>query len=195
MTNHEPLLAVLLDATDIRRALKGWPEDMMLAVCLSDDGVCRLIVFHAEELLIMPDRLCAMMGVPESAIQVVPEMHGFATFRFRYTDEIAVLSILEGSQDILDEAEDYAANYAFAKEEGLSPSRFMGLPVCHTQARQNRKAQNSEAAQFGMLRPKRVDEIEPLLNNRHKATAQTSRRFVFSSVRRPHGSISFKQSA
>ncbi len=195
MTEHEPMLAVFLEATDVRRVIAAWPDEMRLVVCLSHDGVCRLIVFHDDETAIMPHRLCVMFGTVPSAVKIVPEVQGYPTFNFRYTDEISVLSILETSEDLLDEAVDYEANFNFAKEEGLNPSKFMGLPVDVPVATSPGARQHNDVGPSGKLRPKRVAEAVPLLTQRHRVSVESARRVMFSSVRRSGPGLTHKQFA
>ena len=135
----------------------------------------------------------------------MPEVDGHPTFRFRYMDEITVLTILENTEGLLDEAEDYSANYNFAKEEGLDPSTFMGLPVdepealtAEEEADENAEAELSEDADVEVkietpARPKLVAESVPLLTQRHRAVADES--YSFSSVRRSESTLPAKQYA
>ena len=195
MTKEQPMLVVLLETHDIRRVLKNWPEAISAAVCLSPDGMCRVVIFHEDEREVIPRRLSAMMDETENRLQLVPEMRGYPTFSLRYSDEIALLSILAETDGLLDEAEDYAANYTFAMEEGLSPAKFMGLPVDEPAAARAPQRGRKGANSFGKLRPKSATEMAPLLTTRHKVSVESARRFVFSSVRRGAARPAFRHYA
>jgi len=118
----------LMTIGELRRMFDDWPAHMHLAVCLKDDGECRMLVYREEEGAGVLPRLRRVLGLRMSEICFFPELEGFATRKLLYSDEKQLLALVRNSPEIVEEAADYSVNYSFALEEGLDPVRFLQSP-------------------------------------------------------------------
>jgi len=123
-----PKLVVVLPETDeLLNAFDGWPDSILLAVCLLPTGEHHFVVFHADEANVFLKRLGSKLGLSCGQIQVFPEVDGYLARPVLFSEIQLVLALIADDVEILEEACDYAANYNFAREEGLDPARFLGV--------------------------------------------------------------------
>ena len=125
MSGPEQVMSVLLDAEDMRLIDQSWPGDMRVGVCLMPSGECELMLFHREESERFPDRLRDHFGLRPSEISIHPQVPGFATHQMKYSEERALANLLSDNASLVEDAQDYSVNFAYAREEGLDPMTFM----------------------------------------------------------------------
>lgn len=185
MTRRESTLIVLVDAEDVKSVFAAWPDDVCLAVCLTRDGRCSMIVFRREERPDVPERLLLQLDVPHEEVCFVPRVPGFATRNFLYSEERRLMALVGSDPAILEEAIDYAVNVTYALEEGLDPAEMLGLPPLPRESRSRgsdvspvvdpvRRASHDRA----------LGELSPLLPDFLRRSAEASRRPRFASVRK-----------
>lgn len=183
MSSFHRALVVLIDAEDVRFAFPDWPEEICLAACLMRDGDCTMIVFRRNERPDIAERVMEVLRLGGRDLCFVPEVPGFATRSFRYSDERRLMALVASDRTVLDEAIDYAVNYTYALEEGLDPAVVLG--------RKPRDASRTESVQMAIV-PDNSDEPEersrgnlsPLLPEFLRRSAEQARRPRFSSVRK-----------
>ncbi|SHH78699.1 hypothetical protein [Cognatishimia maritima] len=155
MSGSENILVVLLEEDDLRMVHRDWPRKMRLAVCLMPSGDCQLLLFRQEEAGIFAARLRKQLGLRAKEICVYPPVHGFPTRQLRYSDQRSLATLLADSPQLVEEADDYSVNFAFALEEGLEPSAFLGVdsepmvtaaPVASAQAAREVEVATSDGA-------------------------------------------------
>jgi hypothetical protein len=202
MNRSENTLVVLIDGEDLRDTFPAWPGEICLAACLSRDGDCNMVVFLREERAVIPERLVRMLDLPADDVCFVPEVRGYATTQFLYSDERRLMALVASDPAILEEAIDYAVNYTYALEEGLDPAVVLGLKRDAAAARQPDREEESaaqiEAAPFEMpaaievpRQHARVQErisapaqVNPLLPEFLRRSVENARRPMFASVRK-----------
>ena len=118
-------LVFLIGNEDMRRLFDDWPGQMQLAVCLKEDGDCRLLVHREEEGAAFLPRLRKTLALPVKDICFFPEIEGYPTRKILYSEEKQLFGLVKASPEIVEEAADYSINYTFALDEGLDPTRFM----------------------------------------------------------------------
>lgn len=123
----ETTMIVLIDAEDVKFVFPSWPDHICLAACLSSAGTCSLIVFRRDERNRIPARLVKLLGLNLGDVCFVPQVNGYQTRQFLYSDERRLMALVASDAFILEEAIDYAVNYNYALEEGLDPDRMLGL--------------------------------------------------------------------
>jgi hypothetical protein len=166
MDRQADILVVFIDADDMQHIFTGWPAHICLAACLSSEGTCKLVVFHREERGEIAARLVRAQGLDRTHTCFVPQVPGFRTRSFKYSDERRLLALVGSNPEILHEAVDYAMNYTYALEEGLDPAAVLGLPPAGAESA-------AEAAR----------EPNPLLPEFLRRSALNGGRPRFSSVR------------
>lgn len=126
MSGNEQVMAVMLEEDDLRMVHRDWPRKMRLAVCLMPSGECQLLLFRQEEAGIFAARLRKHLGLRAAEVCIYPPVHGFPSRQLRYSDERSLAALLADSPQLVEEANDYSVNFAFALEEGLDPVEFLG---------------------------------------------------------------------
>lgn len=125
LENSQRGLIVFLDASELRQIFETWPDAMHLAVCLREDGDCRMVVFHhAEGARVIP-RVRRVFGPNISEIAAYPEVSGFGVRPLLFSEEKQIHALVRNAPEISEEARDYSVNFSFAVEEGLDPVRFL----------------------------------------------------------------------
>lgn len=127
-TDHEHTskgLAVLLGMEDMRHIFEPWPSRMNLAVCLRQDGACKMLVFRDEEGTRILPRVRRALGLPLQEIAVFPKIDGVATRKLMFSEEKHLLSLVRNAPEIVEEAADYSINYTYAVDEGIDPVLFL----------------------------------------------------------------------
>ncbi len=115
----------IFEAEAVAAAMSDWPEQMQVAVCLTPDGGCELVVHHADELGRILQRIAAMQG--EEGMAVAPDVAGYATRKVLFSEEQQLLSLVADSPDLAELACDYAINYRFARDQGLDPDPTLNM--------------------------------------------------------------------
>lgn len=177
MTEKVSKLVVLIDAEDVKFVFATWPDDICLAACLDRNGDCTFVVFRRDERATIPGRLLQLLRVDGDGVCFVPQVNGYPTKHFRYSDERRLMALVASDTMILDEAIDYAVNYTYALEEGLDPAVILGLKP-RVEAIQN-KAPVPQASSGS-----NVKEISPLLPEFLRRSAEHAKRPRFASVRK-----------
>lgn len=182
MTDTVSTLVVLIDADDVKHVFAGWPDHICLAACLDRDGDCSMIVFRRDERSTIPSRLLHLLRIDLDEVCFVPQVPGFPTRHFRYSDERRLMALVASDPAILDEAIDYAVNYTYALEEGLDPDVVLGLKP----APQDKVVMPTLRASASRSAEKAAptSEISPLLPDFLRRSAEHARRPRFASVRK-----------
>ncbi|GAA6199897.1 hypothetical protein [Aquicoccus sp. SU-CL01552] len=154
MSGKEKVMAVLMGPVEVRQTFRDWPEKMCLAVCLMESGDCQLIVFHRDEAEVFPARLQAHLRLTGQELCFFPAVPGYASRSLLYSDERRLLSLVAEAPEIVEEASDYAVNYAFAQEEGLDPAVFLGVEAGPARAGSDRTSATPDPAAFVSCRGK-----------------------------------------
>ncbi|NEK23855.1 flagellar motor protein [Sulfitobacter sp. JBTF-M27] len=187
MTNSQSALIVLIDAEDVRHAFASWPDEICLAACLMRDGDCNMVVFRRDERPHIAERIMDVLRLAARDICFVPQVPGFETRSFRYSDERRLMALVASDPTVLDEAIDYAVNYTYALEEGLDPALVLGLkprvPAAPVSA--PKPVQHSTPAPAPAVDRKSTGELSPLLPEFLRRSAEQARRPRFVSVRKP----------
>ncbi len=184
MTVTASILVVLLDADDAKHVFQAWPDNICLAACLARDGDCSMVVFHRSERAVTPQRLLQVLDTVGDEVCFVPQVHGFATRHFLYSDERRLMALVASDPDLLDEAIDYSVNYTYALEEGLDPAVMLGLQPAKINV--SRQPVTSSMASQARVEPEPLArrELSPLLPEFLRKSAARTRRPKFASVRR-----------
>lgn len=164
MSGSEQVMAVLLEEDDLRLVHRDWPSKMRLAVCLMPSGDCQLLLFRQEEAGIFAQRLRKHLGLRSEEICIYPPVHGFPTRQLRYSDERSLATLLADSPQLVEDATDYAVNFAFALEEGLDPVEFLGFEevvAVEPVAAPVEITNSAETLQFSSRRAPVVKPIKP----------------------------------
>jgi len=179
MTISQRALVVLIDTEDARHAFSNWPDEICLAACLMRDGDCSMVVFRRDEHPHIHERIMDILQLTERDICFVPEVRGFATRRFRYSDERRLMALVGSDRTVLDAAIDYAVNYTYALEEGLDPAIVLGLKPRGSSPTAPKSVKHTTPEQ------KVPRELSPLLPDFLRKSAEQARRPRFTSVRKP----------
>lgn len=123
---NDDVFAYVLDQELVRSALPDWPTGMILILCLKADGSCQTVVGHADETGRTLRKAAAALGLPERSFAVAPEVPGWPTRRVRFSEEQDMLRLVSEAKHLVELATDYAINYRFARDEGLSPEVVTG---------------------------------------------------------------------
>jgi hypothetical protein len=174
ISDVETTMIVLIDADDVKFAFSGWPDHICLAACLSSFGTCSMIVFRRDERHLMPDRLVKLLKLRRENTCFVPEVDGFKTKQFLYSDERRLMALVASDPVVLEEAVDYAVNYNYALEEGLDPAKMLGLDIP--------TADPVVASPRGTMVN---EEANPMLPEFLRRSVERSRRPIFASRRVP----------
>ncbi len=134
MAGKEKVMAVLMGAVEVRQTFRDWPGDMCLAVCLMENGDCQLVVFRQEEASVFPGRLQQHLALRAGELSFFPAVPGYPTRTLLYSDERRLMALVAEAPEIVEEASDYAVNYAYALEEGLDPAVFLGIETTRAPA-------------------------------------------------------------
>lgn len=146
----------------------GWPAALRLAVCVDRDGGCVMLVYHRDEEPRILARVAEAIQQPIGAFCVVPERAGCPTRRMLFSEEQRLLSLVADAAGLLETAEDYAINYAFASEEGLDSELLttgaqvhppLDLEAAHMMARHHEPEVSPEAGQRFL--PRNVEARAP----------------------------------
>ena len=192
MTQLQTTLIALLDADDLKSAFGAWPDEICLAACLDRSGECRLVVFCRAERHSLPMRLVDLLEKSVDEVCFVPSVRGFGTRPFKYSDERRLMALVVSDPSILEEATDYAINLNYALEEGLDPTKLLGLPATsmsfENENRVARTATLAKTADPQNAEPTSSSEIgrrnlSPLLPEFLRKSAENARRPKFASVR------------
>jgi len=154
MSGKEKVMAVLMGPVEVRQTFRDWPEKMCLAVCLMESGDCQLIVFHQDEAEVFPARLQSHLRLTGQELCFFPAVPGYASRSLLYSDERRLLALVAEAPEIIEEASDYAVNYAFAQEEGLDPAVFLGVEADTAQSGSDRTTTAPDPAAFVSCRGK-----------------------------------------
>lgn len=200
MTDTSSILVVLIDADDVKHVFSAWPDHICLAACLTRGGDCSMVVFRRDERPIVPLRLLDILDVDGDEICFVPEVRGFETRHFLYSDERRLMALVASDPDLLDEAIDYSINYTYALEEGLDPAILLGLDLPSAVVRPTATAKPAaivkpvpRVAPIIATRPRAMSkpqsqkakmELSPLLPEFLRKSAEGTRRPKFASVRK-----------
>lgn len=185
MTQPESILIVLVDADDVKSVFATWPDDICLAVCLTREGACSMIVFRREERPDVPERLVLQLGVSHRDVCFVPRVPGFATRSFLYSEERRLMALVASDPAVLEEAIDYAVNVTYALEEGLDPAQLLGLPPLPRESRSRGSDVSPPVDPVQRASHTRaLGELNPLLPDFLRRSAEASRRPRFASVRK-----------
>lgn len=182
MPDVESTLIILIDADDVKFAFSGWPDHICLAACLSSDGTCSMIVFRRDERDQIPARLLKVLKLQPSQVCFVPQISGYRTKQFLYSDERRLMALVASDPVILEEATDYAVNYNYALEEGLDPAVMLGL-----QSESN--IAPVATPQYDPVARITEMDVNPLLPDFLRRSVERSRRPMFSSRRRASHSV------
>lgn len=125
MLKDEQVLTFILGPASVRSLFKAWPSDIYLSVLMVRDGNCEFSVFHEDDLTTIAPRMAKLLALPNENLVVVPECEGFPTTPFHFSDERRLLSLVASVPGIVEEAQDYAANVAYALEEGIDPHSLL----------------------------------------------------------------------
>lgn len=118
-------LVVLLGEEQLSQLFQDWPARMNLAVCLRQNGECRMQVFRQEEGLRVLPRLLRAMRLTKSEVSVFPEVEGYPAHSMYFSEEKQLLLIVQNAPEIVEEASDYSVNFTYAIDEGLDPVLFL----------------------------------------------------------------------
>lgn len=118
-------LVVFLGQDALRGIFAHWPKSMNVAICCREDGECSMIVFHDGEGVRVIPRVKRIFGPSVSEVASFPEVSGFSTRKLLFSEEREIHSIVRNAPELVEEAQDYSANYVYALEEGLDPVRFL----------------------------------------------------------------------
>jgi len=188
MNSTESVLVVLIDGEDVKHVFSAWPSDICLAACLMRDGDCSMIVFRRDERPRVPARLVQTLGVPAEAVCFVPKVIGYETKQFLYSDERRLMELVASYPAILEEAIDYAVNYTYALEEGLDPEVLLSIKQKDYRASPIQAPTVVPAPAFRRHpfqdKPKRANELNPLLPDFLRKSAENARRPRFATVRK-----------
>lgn len=188
MNSTESALVVLIGGEDVKHVFPTWPNDICLAACLMRDGDCSMVVFRRDERPRIPARLVQTLGLAAREVCFVPEVYGYPTKQFFYSDERRLMALVGSDPAILEEAVDYAVNYTYALEEGLDPDVLLGLPSQDHPTSQTPPADPVPQAAFQRRyrgqSAKQEKELSPLLPDFLRRSAENARRPRFASVRR-----------
>tara|TARA_R110002074_G_scaffold311520_1_gene482366 strand:+ start:5993 stop:6553 length:561 start_codon:yes stop_codon:yes gene_type:complete len=182
MPDVESTLIILIDADDVKFAFSGWPDHICLAACLSSDGTCSMIVFRRDERDEIPARLLKVLRLKPSQVCFVPQISGYRTKQFLYSDERRLMALVASDPVILEEATDYAVNYNYALEEGLDPAVLLGLQPASDVA-------PAPMPQYDPATRSTEADVNPLLPDFLRRSVERSRRPTFSSRRRASHSV------
>ena len=160
ISDVETTMIVLIDADDVKFAFSGWPDHICLAACLSSFGTCSMIVFRRDERHLMPDRLVKLLKLRRENTCFVPEVDGFKTKQFLYSDERRLMALVASDPVVL--------------EEGLDPAKMLGLDIP--------TADPVVAAPRGTMVN---EEANPMLPEFLRRSVERSRRPIFASRRVP----------
>lgn len=173
MFGNEQIMAVLLEADDLRLVHRSWPLNMRLAVCLMPSGECQLMLFREEEAATFPKRLRKHLGLRSEELSIYPPVAGFPSRAVKYSDERSLAALLADTPGLLEDAHDYSVNFSYAVEEGLDPVAFLGVEVVaedveiETPFFGASKAQASaDVLQFSSRRQQPVEEEKSIRNLR-----------------------------
>ena len=125
MDQDNKALVFLVGAKDMRRIFRDWPKRMQLAVCLTSDGDCQMVVHREEEGRRFLTRLQRLLAVPLEDVCFFPEIEGYASRRLLYSEEKQLFALIQNAPEIVEEARDYTINYSYAQEEGMDPLSFV----------------------------------------------------------------------
>ncbi|WP_295512623.1 flagellar motor protein [uncultured Sulfitobacter sp.] len=189
MSDTERVLVVLIDADDLKYIFAGWPDHICLATCLYQSGECSLNVFRRDERASMPKRLVERLKLQDNSVYFVPQVPGYETKTFFYSDERRLMTLIASDQGILEDALDYSVNYNYALEEGLDPALLLGLKGSE---RPTPQCATNRFAGYRTGRKTQTDSANSLLPEFLRRSAERSRRPQFSS-RRSGKSVSFAQ--
>jgi len=161
MAGKEKVMAVLMGAVEVRQTFRDWPAEMCLAVCLMESGDCQLIVFRQEELEVLPRRLQTHLGLRPDELCFFPAMPGYPTRALLYSDEQRLIALVAEAPEIVEEASDYAVNYAYALEEGLDPAVFLGIEMAGA-----RKGPDQDVPEAAFVSRRAKPAVPPVVTKR-----------------------------
>lgn len=139
---------VLLDAEQLSELFADWPTRMNLAVCLRQEGECRMQVYRQEEGLRILPRVLHAMRLTKSEVSIFPEVEGYPARSMYFSEEKRLFEIVQNAPEIVEEASDYSVNYTYAMDEGLDPVLFLhasktrGGPKQSVSVQERRSTQN-----------------------------------------------------
>jgi len=115
----------LVASGEIPVRISDWPEDVGIAICRVGGRTVSLTPYHEEERPgALRRRLIEEVGERLNGFHVHPEMRGIPTAELSLADDQKLLSDLEtalrGMPKLIEEIHDFAINFVFAAEEGVS---------------------------------------------------------------------------
>lgn len=125
MSSANQVMVTIKRQSEMTQYFRAWPEDISLAICLQNTGECVFCAFHHSESAALPRRLVNQFGLGDQDISFSPAIAGYPEHNLPYSDEQSLATLIYGTPGLLEEAEDYAANFSFALEERLDPANFM----------------------------------------------------------------------
>lgn len=93
-----------------------WPEEIRTALCLREDGLCEIVVFHDAESPSAVADVATLTGRDESTFVVVPETDGYPTRHVSFAEEQLLCKILAETGDLAELASDYLINYSYVQD-------------------------------------------------------------------------------
>ena len=176
-TAHKALV-FLIGNEDMRRLFDDWPQRMQLAVCLKEDGDCRLLAHREEEGEAFLPRLLKTLRLPSKEICFFPEIKGYPTRKVLYSEEKQLFALVNASPEIVEEAADYSINYSFALDEGLDPAKFMhdsavNEPALAKKSVQKKRATSEKSkAASGRIVQKTAQQVTPKPHDQPEAVPE-----------------------
>lgn len=168
-------LVALLGEEQLSQIFRSWPERMNLAVCLRQNGECRMQVFRQEEGLRVLPRLLRGMRLTSSEVAVYPKVEGHLSHSMSFSEEKQLLHIVQNAPEIVEEASDYSVNYTYAIEEGLDPVLFIHASRARYSQKQHLKPEEQ--------RPSHTENYHP---ERPQASRIAQKRSHFQAGSAPH---------
>lgn len=106
--DSDDFFAYILDSDLVQIALPDWPARMSLAVCLSADGDCKMIVGQSDETAQLLTRVASVIERPERSFKVAPQVEGWPTRAVRFSEEQNILHLVSEAQHLVEIAEEFA---------------------------------------------------------------------------------------
>jgi hypothetical protein len=184
MADLASTLVVLIDADDVKHVFANWPDHICLATCLTRNGECRMVVFRRDERIVIHQRLMRILQIGADKVCFVPHVSGFATKKFKYSDERRLMALVASDPGLLDDAIDYSVNYTYALEEGLDPAVILGQQTVEVQVPRRPVAPLATSLQREQPAHIARGELSPLLPDFLRKSAERARRPKFASIRK-----------
>ncbi|EAR51766.1 flagellar motor protein [Oceanicola granulosus HTCC2516] len=110
----------LIDETEMRGLVAGWPEEMNVALCVSRH-LCAPFIYHASEAGEVLGRAADRLGLPLGGFAATHETKAAPLRKLLFSEEQELHRLVREHPGLVERARDYAINFGFAREEGLDP--------------------------------------------------------------------------